>query len=187
MMANFREVMKTVFEAEHNNNPEKVLHYNKKESNYTLYGIYPYTKLPSWAIARDIIKGSTSTKQASRIIAKNQIIYNDVLAWYRENFYNPMGLQYVESTHKAAEIMVFIINVGMGRKKKAVKAIQRIVGAKVDGIIGVETLSKLNAFPEEKFSDLWDKYEVSFYENLVERAPLLSWALNGWRRRARLV
>ena len=186
-MANFREVMKTVFEAEHNNNPEKVLHYNKKESNYTLYGIYPYTKLPSWKIVRDIIKGSTSTKQASRVIAKNQIIYDDALSWYRANFYNQMGLQYVESTHKAAEIMVFIINVGIGRKKQAVKAIQRIIGANVDGIIGVETLTKLNAFPEENFSNLWDKYEVSFYENLVERVPRLSWALNGWRNRARLV
>ncbi len=178
--------MSATFNAEHKDDSE-VLHYNTKEKNYTLYGIYPYTKLKSWRKARYILDNSSSIKQASRVVAKDEVMYQEVLGFYYENFYRPLGLDYVESDLKAKEIMLFMINVGMGRRKRAVKAIQRIVGTKVDGIFGVMTIHALNEFPDELFSNLWDKYEISFYERLVKIYPRLKWALRGWRNRAKLV
>jgi len=183
-MADFLKVMDKVWEAEHNHNDALVLHYNKKEKNYTFYGIYPYTKLRSWRKIRDIIKRNRSIKVASRKAVKDKQVYQEVLGFYYFNFWKPMQLDYVHSTAKATEIMVFVVNVGTGRKKPIVKAIQRIVGAKVDGIMGRNTLKKLNDFSEIRFDRLFDVFELTWYDKLVERVPRLKWAHRGWKKRA---
>jgi hypothetical protein len=186
-MAEFIEVMEVVFDREHNNRPDKILHYNKKESNYTLYGIYPYTKLPTHMIAYNIIRNTKNIKEASIEISKNIDIYNDVLVWYYHNFYSHFKLDEVKSNHIATEIMVFAINVGIGRKEKIIKNIQRIVGVKQDGIIGAVTLKALNGFDEKVFDKEWDKFEISFYKRLVNKYSRLKWALKGWINRAKAV
>ncbi len=186
-MADYIEVMNTVWQVEHGGRDELVLHYNPKEKSYTFYGIYPYTKLPSWRKIRDVARKAGNIHIASRILAKDTQLYQEVLNYYYEHYWKPMELDFVESTQKAKEIMVFVVNVGIGRKRQIVKAIQRICGAKVDGIIGKETIRKLNECDEVKFSTLFDAYEISFYDRLVRRHPRLRWALRGWRRRARFV
>lgn len=186
-MADFLEVMEAVWQVEHGGRDELVLHYNPKEKSYTFYGIYPYTKLPSWRKIRSVVWRTNNLRTASKILAKDEELYQEVLNYYYEHYWKPMGLDFIESTQKAKEIMVFVVNVGIGRKRQIVKAIQRICGAKVDGIMGKETIRKLNGCDEVRFSALFDAYELSFYDRLVRRRPRLRWALRGWRRRARFV
>lgn len=187
-MSNFNYAMQEVWKLEHGDNPEKILHFNPKEKNYTFYGIYPYTKLKShYKIREALDKKSGDTKQASIYLNEDLELYDEVLEYYRLNFYEPLGLNFIEDSHKATEIIVFAINVGMGRKKIIVKAIQKIVGAKVDGIMGVETIIKLNKFSDLTFDKLWDAYEISFYRSLVSLNSKLKWALKGWINRAKAV
>jgi len=188
-MVDFNKVMENVWLVEHGNLPEKVLHHNKKEDTYTFYGIYPYTKLKSHKIITDIIEVTQSTKEASVLLASMDDLYQEVLDFYRKNFFNKLGLQYLTSTRKASELMVFFVNVGTSKYRVglAVKYVQSIIGAKVDGIVGVETLTKINNFPDDKFDKLFDEFEVKFYKGLVARNRRLGWALKGWINRAFIV
>lgn len=185
-MCNFKEVMKTVFKAEHSNT-STYLHFNKHESTYTYMGVYPYTKLGSSYLIDKAIEEFGDIRKASVELSKNEELTNEVLEFYRHKFFIPMGLDKVESDLKCKEIMVFLINVGIGRKKSIVKAIQRIVGVKVDGILGKNTLNALNNFDDQVFSVKWDEHEIKFYRRLVRKYPRLTWALRGWERRAKLV
>jgi len=183
-MANFLKAMNDVFFLEHRNNPYKLLHKNHGENSYTFYGIYPYTKLKNWKIIQDTIRKTNSLEFASYILSKNDELKQDVLYYYYKNYWQPMGLDMVTDDNKASEIMTFIVNVGIGRKKQVIKAIQRICNTKVDGILGPKTIKALNECDSVKFDKLFDKYEISFYENLVRKYKNLRWALKGWIRRA---
>jgi len=185
-MADFLKVMNKVFSAEHNST-STYLHYNKKESNYTFMGIYPYTKLESHHKIEDAIKGTSSTKEASEVLALDEKLYQEVLGFYYLNFWKPMMLDEIESDHKASEIMVFIINVGIGRKSLSVRGLQEIVGVVQDGKCGSKTIKAINEYDEAKFSKQWDEFEMKFYGRLVKNNPKLKWALNGWHSRSRLV
>ncbi|MDM5264663.1 hypothetical protein PF327_10700 [Sulfurovum sp. XTW-4] len=185
-MANFRNVMEVVFRAEHSST-STYLHFNKHESTYTYMGVYPYTKLKSSYLIDKAIEEFRDIRKASRALSKSEALTDEVLEFYFDKFWLPMGLDKVESDLKCKEIMVFVINVGLGRKKSIVKAIQRIVGTKVDGIFGKNTLKALNNFDDEVFSAKWDEHEIKFYRRLVRKYPRLTWALRGWENRSRIV
>lgn len=185
-MSRLKDVMNTVFKAEHSST-STYLHFNKHESTYTYMGVYPYTKLKSAYLIDKAVEEFRDIKKASIALSKSEALTNEVLEFYRFNFWVPMGLDKVESDLKCKEIMVFVINVGLGRKKSIVKAIQRIVGTKVDGILGKNTLNALNNFDDEVFSMKWDEHEIRFYRRLVRKYPRLTWALRGWENRAKLV
>ena len=185
-MPNFKSVMETVFKAEHNSKVT-YLHFNKNESTYTFMGVYPYTKLKSSYLIDEAIEQFGNVKKASVALSKNEALKDEVLEFYYKNFFSPMYLYRVDSDLKCKEIMVFVINVGIGRKRSIIKAIQRIIGATVDGIFGNQTANMINAYDDKKFSEKFDKYEIKFYRRLVKRHPRLEWALRGWENRAKLV
>jgi hypothetical protein len=185
-MANFGFVMKDVFSVEHTSKFNE-LHFNKKEHSYTYFGVYPYTKLKLHHRIDDALKATSSIREASELLHKDEELYKNVLDFYWVNFWLPMQLHKVDSNHKAAEIMCFIINVGLGRKTKVVKKIQRLVGTVPDGIFGIKTITALNKYDDDKFDKEFDAFEIQFYNELVVANPKLKWALNGWHNRARLI
>lgn len=185
-MANFNAVMDKVFDAEFSKASE-YLHFNQGESTYTYMGVYPFTKLKSSDLITQAVEDYGSIKEASIALSSNEDLTKEVLDFYYNSFWLPMHLNLIESTKKAAEVMVFVVNVGIGRKKEIIKAIQRIVGADVDGIFGNQTLKAFNNIDEDLFSKKFDEYEIKFYRRLAQKNPRLSWALRGWENRARLV
>ena len=193
-MADFIETMEAIWDVEHNSDDELVLHFNSKEKSYTFYGIYPYTKLPSYRkIDKALAKTNYRLKVASSLLAKDEQLYQEVLGYYYENYWKPLKMDFIDNTHTAKEIMVFIINVGLGRKRKMFKAIQKMLNKHnncnlvVDGIIGKKTIDCLNKFDETTFSKLFDEFEIDFYDKLVKHYARLTWALKGWHKRARYV
>ena len=185
-MSNFKNIMETVFKAEHSSRAT-YLHFNKNESTYTFMGVYPYTKLKSSYLIDEAIEQFGNVRKASVALSKNDSLKDEVFEFYYKNFFSPMYLYRVDSDLKCKEIMVFVVNVGIGRKKSIIKAIQRIVGATVDGIFGDETANKINAHDDELFSKKWDEHEIKFYRRLVRLNPRLQLYLRGWENRARLV
>jgi len=185
-MVNFIEVMETIWQVEHNGRCDKVLHYNRKEHDYTFYGIYPMKKLLGSYELYELLEGGMGIKSVSKMFCNKSLpIYQEVLYFYYKNFWQPMGLDYIESTHKAKEIMVFHMNVG--RRKMIIRELQRLVGVKTDGIIGKHTLKAINDYPEYKFDKEFDNIEIRFYRDLVNRVSSLKWALKGWINRAKRV
>ena len=78
----------------------------------------------------------------------------------------------------------FAVNAGVAQ---AARTLQRVVGAKVDGVVGSQTLGILdNACDEigayQVASDLCDARK-KFYEDLVEKKPSSKVFLSGWMNR----
>jgi len=194
-MANFIDVINTVWKVEHRGDPAKILHYNKKEKSYTFYGIYPYTKLKSHKkIIEALKRNNWNIRKASVELSKDNALYQEVLLYYYENFWTPLKMDFIESTLKAKELIVFAVNIGLSkyRKKTIIKIVQNILNTancklKVDGYIGNKTLSCLNNFNDIVFSKMFDEYEIKWYHKLVDSHHRLKWALRGWINRARYV
>ena len=195
-MANFIDTINVLWQVEHNGDPAKVLHYNKKEKSYTFYGIYPYTKLKSHKKIVDALRrNSWNIKRASRELAKDIDLYQEVLYYYYEHYWSVLKLDFVSSTLVAKELMVFAINIGLSpyRKKTIIKIVQDILNSrggcklKQDGVMGSKTIECLNSFNDIEFSKLFDNYEIKWYHHLVDLHPRLKWALRGWIHRAKFV
>ena len=68
---------------------------------------------------------------------------------------------------------------------KAVQEIQKVVGTKVDGIMGKNTLAAINGFKQGQWV-LFDKLKVAritFLNDIVKNDPRQEVNLKGWLRR----
>ena len=71
-----------------------------------------------------------------------------VKEFYKTNFWDRMRLDEIKDHKKAYTIFDFGMNAGI---KPAVKIAQRSVGATVDGVIGPNTINKINMTDSELF------------------------------------
>lgn len=102
----------------------------------------------------------------------------ETLEIYRVNYWNrcladdlPSGVDYV--------VMDYAVNSGVSR---SAKLLQKIVGAKADGVIGLKTLAKVNDYPDyEKLIHIACDNRLSFLQRLV------TWETfkKGWTRRVK--
>lgn len=76
------------------------------------------------------------------------------------------------------------VNMGCGR---SIKFIQQSIGAKVDGVIGPETISKLAAMDQVQLTNTFLSNREAFYRAIVKRDPTQIRFLNGWLRRLNFV
>jgi lysozyme family protein len=183
-MANLNSALKILWELEHDNNPEKVLHVNKGENGYTFFGIYQsaHPGLTLWNVVRQKLQQyNGDVKLAGSILSDNPRVLELVEHFYQREFWGKMKLDEVTSQHIANEMMIFGVNT---HPITAIKVAQRIVGTKQDGIIGKVTLSALNGFDEGVFSEMFDVLEKEHYDKIVMARPEKMIYLLGWRNRA---
>lgn len=84
----------------------------------------------------------------------------------------PPGVDYI--------CMDFAVNAGVGR---SIKTLQSAVGATADGIIGNQTLTKINSIdPKKLINDLSDA-RIDFYQGIVARKPDQARFIKGWLNR----
>lgn len=72
----------------------------------------------------------------------------------------------------------------MSGASTAIKAVQKILGCKVDGIIGPKTIAAINGYrvPKQLFYDI-QRARVEFYYNIVAKRPANKVFLKGWMNR----
>jgi len=115
----------------------------------------------------------------------------DAIAIYYQYWWVPMNLKPICNEELVLHILDHGINAG---KRTAIRMLQRIIDAEVDGIIGGETISKTNNFkPFTRVIDGYGllngivdhyKYERHIYYGLVvARRPSTSKYIKGWRNR----
>lgn len=68
-----------------------------------------------------------------------------------------------------------------------IKRVQRLLGVKVDGVVGEKTLAALNAQEPRALFDKIKADRVAFIEGIVSRTPSQRVFRNGWLRRLRAI
>ena len=146
------------------------IHKNKTEQDITYAGIYRKAH-PNWEGWNYIDEGLEPPFE----LVKN---------FYYENFYKP--LEVIENEKIRDLLFEFAVNASL---KTAIKLMQKVLGAKPDGIIGNETLSKLNQYlqdhTEEQFIKDYTLARIAFYTGLANKNPKRYGVyLRGWINRS---
>lgn len=84
----------------------------------------------------------------------------------------PKGVDYV--------VFDFAVNAGTGR---ATKMLQSTVGSTPDGIIGNQTMARINSFDVKDLIEKYSNARTKFYQDIVVARPNQSRFINGWLRR----
>ena len=147
-----------------------VLHKNPTEKAETYAGIYR-EEHPNWEGWAYIDKGENPPFK----------LIND---FYYENFYKPF--EKIENETIRDLLFEFSVNASV---RTAVKLLQKVVGAKADGIIGDETIEKLKKYltenTEEDFIKDFTLARIAFYTNLANKNPKkYGLYLRGWINRS---
>lgn len=205
-MANYKEAFETMLKLEFNNSSD-ALHWNKKETAWTFMGIYQkaHPHWIGWIRIKELLDQSEQYQRLindaratkiephlkpnfKQVIAPiSQKAYNDtqlrysVEGFYEEMFWKPLKCHLIDSQKIAEEIFVFGVNAG---HTPAMRAAQRVIGVREDGVIGQITLSVLNKFNVDTFDREYDLQEKAHYNMLIEKNPDFRVNLNGWHNRA---
>jgi lysozyme family protein len=106
---------------------------------------------------------------------------NEIDLFYWSNFWFPINADRIQNQSMANSIFDFGVNAGI---KTSVRLAQKIIGAEVDGIIGEQTLSRLNSFDRSHFLSAFIVAKITHYINLVKKRPANKKYLYGWIIRA---
>lgn len=114
----------------------------------------------------------------------NQILKDKQLAglvevFYYEHFWKPIQGDRIRDQRAAEFLFDFYVNSGY----HAIKAIQRIVKVKDDGIIGPQTLAAINSTDPEAVFVALKAARVKFLKDIVARKPNQGEFLQGWMNR----
>jgi lysozyme family protein len=100
---------------------------------------------------------------------------------YKKDYWDKIKGDQIVSQDIAFEIFDFAVNAGV---KTASKLVQIVLDVTVDGIIGKNTLSKLEDIDDELFIAKYKLAKVSRYTYLAQKYPKNRKFLLGWIKRA---
>jgi len=101
--------------------------------------------------------------------------------FYWTNFWFPINADRIQNQSIANSIFDFGVNAGI---KTSVRLVQEIIGAEVDGLMGLQTLNRLNSFDYNHFLSAFIVAKITHYIHLVEKYPANKKYLYGWIIRA---
>jgi len=200
-MADFNKCIEVVLEMEFKS-IETALSYNKGEQGLTFMGIYQgaHPALQIWDICFKKAKqlkfkvdnketmytqlNKEQLKQLSKICYKDKELQDLVKKFYKKQFWDKIKGDLIKENKKALLILDFAVNAGV---RTAVKKAQKIIKAKVDGIVGMETITKLNIADTDMFSCKYTLERVDYYNSLITKSNRFKEFLHGWVSRALII
>jgi len=114
-------------------------------------------------------------------IDKNGDVREAVGLLYLSQFWNKILAEEIYNQDVAESIFDFAVNAGVG---SAVYLAQMVVGANADGIIGSETIRKINAFNPDHFIAAYKVAKIDRYVKICEKRPTSKKYFFGWIIRA---
>ena len=185
-MADISKSLRILTIVEHNRRPDKLLHKNDGENGLTFFGIYQsaHPKLRLWGIIERYLLIEPDIEKCSVVLSNNKELIIECENFYKEHFWDKMKLDRVENQKVADELFIFGVNVNWPIAAKEAQKLLGFTGKDVDGIIGNETLKRLNAVDVAWFDKEFDKVEVAYYERIIAAKPHLAKNLPGWKNRA---
>lgn len=134
----------------------------------------------SWA-------GWTNVDMARRLagfpanLEKDGDLQQKIQDFYRVNYWDKLNGSNIEAEEVASSIFDFAVNAGV---QTSASLAQMIIGAKADGVIGDDTLQKLNAFDVDHFLAAFITAKIARYVTIVKKRPTSRKYFYGWVCRA---
>lgn len=144
-----------------------VLHDVKDDRGGMTYAGISRRFWPNWRGWVDVDAGSVPEAQ-------------DVRAFYRAKFWDPLRLSEISEQEIAETLYDFAVNAGTGI---AVKLAQIVVGTTPDGRIGPKTLAAINATDPRTFVLRYALAKVARYREIIARDKTQLKFINGWLSR----
>lgn len=101
--------------------------------------------------------------------------------FYRINFWDRIKGDDILNDDIAMSIFDFAVNAGVGTSASLA---QMVVGAETDGVIGNQTVEKINAFEADHFLAAFTVAKIARYTAIVKKRPSSQKYFYGWVRRA---
>ena len=111
----------------------------------------------------------------------NPMLEKLVSDFYRDNYWTPIKGDSISSQDVATSIFDFGINAGV---KTSAALAQSVVGAEIDGAIGSDSISAINAFDEEHFIAAFTVVKIARYVLICKKRPTSKKYFFGWVCRA---
>lgn len=114
-------------------------------------------------------------------MASNADLEKQVELFYLYELWLPLKADQIQNQTTADSIFDFAVNAGIGT---SVQMAQSIIGAKVDGLVGEQTLKKLNSLDFGYFQPAFTVARISHYISIIKKRPANKKYLYGWIIRA---
>ena len=116
-----------------------------------------------------------------RSLDTNPQLQSLVELFYFDNFWTPLNAEKIQNQTSADSVFDFAVNSGLAT---SVRLVQSIVGTKRDGIIGEQTLNKINSIDFGYFQAALTVAKIEYYMNIIRRRPTSKKFLLGWISRS---
>lgn len=172
-MANFEEALNKVLKHEGG-----YVHDPDDPGGETYKGVARkmHSKWEGWDLV-DLNKNKTGFPKNLDKDAELQELIED---FYKINFWNRVKGDDIEHQQVAESIFDFGVNAGAGTSAKLA---QVVVEAVVDGVIGKNTIVKINSFDADHFLASFAIAKIARYVSIVKRRPTSKKYFYGWVRR----
>lgn len=154
----------------------------------TIFGIARnmHPKLSLWNIMDTYKKGFESFSKANYKELEKQCLGNtdfkkQMDSFYREEFWDKIKGDCIESQHVANALYDFAVNSGVSR---AVKSLQETLGVVVDGSLGNKTLEAINKQEGKALCNKLCDKRKAFFEAIAKKGQNAKF-LNGWLNRVK--
>lgn len=101
--------------------------------------------------------------------------------FFRINFWDKISGNNIDAQEVATSIFDFAVNAGV---QTSASLVQMIIDTKPDGVIGDDTLKKLNEFDVDYFLAAFTVAKIARYINIVKKRPISRKYFYGWVCRA---
>ncbi|MBB3187840.1 glycoside hydrolase family 108 protein [Microbacter margulisiae] len=112
---------------------------------------------------------------------KDAGLQQQVEAFYQVNYWDALSGDKIENQLVADSIFDFAVNAGL---KTSASLAQMVVESNADGVIGPESLGKINAFDPDHFLASFALAKIARYITIVRKRPESRKYLYGWVCRA---
>lgn len=136
-----------------------------------------WSKWEGWVIV-DMLKGQRGFPGN---LDNNQELQDMISNFYRVNFWDRVKGEEINDQEVANSIFDFAVNAGI---RTSSSLAQMVVEANPDGVIGPETLNKINAFNADHFLASFTVSKIARYISIIKKRPSSVKYLYGWVRRA---
>lgn len=99
---------------------------------------------------------------------------------FKTGYWDKCGADKILSQSVANALVDWAYNSGMAT---AAKAVQKIAGVTMDGMIGNQTITAINSWNARKLFDAIKSARIQFIENIVKNKPSQGKFLKGWMNR----
>ena len=114
-------------------------------------------------------------------LANNVDLEKQVELFYLYEFWLPLKADQIQNQTTADSIFDFSVNAGINT---SILLAQSIIGTKADGLVGEQTLKKLNSLDFGYFQPAFTVAKISHYIAIIKKRPANKKSLYGWIIRA---